>query len=233
MRLLVAGLFLACLAPGMAAAGAWARGDGNAFLSATQTRTVWPSLADSGADMASFYGEYGLGERLTLGTKYDRREDGYGSFEGFARWHLQPVDARWQGAVETGLGRLIAPGAPSDPVFSLAGLAGAGFEWRARNGWAEAELRQTRRLSDGTGWRNLDLTIGLAVTERVSGLVQARLYDDAGADRGAFRSAAACLGAVRHHHQDWPRSRRPTPAQERCHRSRRLDRVLTGISDVR
>ena len=179
MRSLVAGLFLAFLAPGTVMAGAWPRGDGNMFLAATQTHTVWPRPADSDADTISFYGEYGLRERLTLGAKYDRREDGYGSLQGFARWHLRPADARGQGALEIGAGRLVAPEASSDPVISLAALAGAGFEWRDRNGWAEAELRQTWRLSGGTGWRNLDLTVGLVVTESFSGMVQARLYDDA------------------------------------------------------
>ena len=181
MRSLFAGLFFALLAPGTAMAGAWARGDGNVFLSATQTRTVWPGFADGSADMTSFYGEYGLGDRLTLGAKYDRRVDGYGSAQGFARWHLRPADARFQGAVEIGAGRLLAPDAPSDPVISLATLAGAGFRLRDRNGWAEVELRQTSRLSDGTGWRNLDLTVGLTVTGKISGMVQARFHDDASA----------------------------------------------------
>lgn len=186
MRSLVAGLFLALVAPGTVTAGAWARDDVNAFLSVTQTRTIWPRLTNSGADMVSFYGEYGFAERLTLGAKYDRREDDYGSFQGFARWHLRPTDARWQGAVEMGAGRLIAPGSSFDSVISLAGLVGAGFQWRDRNGWAEAELRQSWPLSDGTGWRNLDLTIGLTVTETVSGLVQARFYDDSSAESEAL-----------------------------------------------
>lgn len=179
MRSFVAALFLVFLAPGPVIAGAWPRGDGNTFISAAQTRAVWPTLAHSGADTLSFYGEYGLRERLTLGAKYDRREDGYGSFHGFARWHLRPASARWQGAVEIGAGRLAMPDASSDPVISLAALAGTGFVWREWNGWAEAELRQTWRLSDGTGWRNLDLSFGLAVAESFSGLVQARFYDDA------------------------------------------------------
>ncbi len=88
--------------PAEALAGAWARGEGKAFVSSKVALTPggWEELEPTFA----LYGEYGLTSRLTLGTSYDKLDPPYSLAKLFARWNLTASDASWQIALEAGGG---------------------------------------------------------------------------------------------------------------------------------
>ena len=127
--------------------------------------------------LSSIYGEYGWRPTLTLGAKIDRTLTGDTTTAGFVRWHLSPTHAPLQIATEVVIGRIETQGA-EEPSAALAGTVGRGFSSQWGNGWAEADLRATRRMRSGTAWGNLDLTLGLAFSEKGKIYVQSRTFID-------------------------------------------------------
>ncbi len=95
-------LLLLIQAPAPALAGAWPRGEGEAFVSIKGAAAPgpWFDLDPSFA----LYAEYGLGPRLTLGVSYDKLSPPFSLAKGFVRRNINAPDATWQVALEAGAG---------------------------------------------------------------------------------------------------------------------------------
>jgi len=108
MRVVAALLFALCLLPGRPAlAGPWARAAGDVFLSFTQsTQASIPSLAVGLPEpdgYGAFYGEVGLGHRLTFGAEAGQDAHTREAMV-FLRRTLTAPDARLQLALDLGVG---------------------------------------------------------------------------------------------------------------------------------
>lgn len=101
MRALLLSALLA-LPPAAGLAGAWARGEGKAFLSFKATAD--PSSQEHPDPTFALYGEYGLAPRLTLGASYDKLPRTRSLARAFGRWNVTAPDAAWQVALEGGAG---------------------------------------------------------------------------------------------------------------------------------
>ncbi len=99
MRALLLSAAIAAL-PAAGSAGAWARGDGEAFVSVKASAVPGPTPALD--PTFALYGEYGLTPRLTLGASWDKLTPPYSLAKGFARWNVTPAEATWQIALEAG-----------------------------------------------------------------------------------------------------------------------------------
>ncbi len=95
-------LVLLLTLPAGALAGAWARGEGKAFVSGKVALT--PGDWEEPEPTIALYGEYGLTPRLTLGASLDKLDPPYSLAKLFARWNLAESDATWQIALEAGGG---------------------------------------------------------------------------------------------------------------------------------
>lgn len=157
-------------------AGAWPTGKGNGFASINQVF----AQTDTGfvADLTSGYLEYGIGSKLTLGGKYDRLVLGGTTVLGFARWHLAAPDAPVQIALQAGAGHVSEPDGTDDTIISAAAFLGRGLNTPLGPGWAELELRVSRKTAIGATWGNLDFTLGISPTDTSHLILQTRLFAD-------------------------------------------------------
>ncbi|MGR3375206.1 hypothetical protein [Salipiger abyssi] len=137
-------------------AGAWPREQGRAFVS-TSVRLFWPQDIASWTSRQptgqyyTFYGEYGLTNRLTLGADLGRSVSGQGKSVLFLRVPLHMRNARLKIATELGLG-VIDGQSVLRPGLSV----GLGL----RNGWLSAEgLAEISPRKSAADFK-LDLTWG-------------------------------------------------------------------------
>lgn len=174
LMLLCLGLWL----PSLALAGPWPREKGTGFLSFSVE--LWESnLPDLPHYYASTFVEYGLTERLTLGSKYAMGSEAGTLFDvrlGYSLVQNRPYALSLElAAGERNSDRfLLVPDFETEEIsvpFGSIGLAyGRGFTWRERNGWVSTEIAVTVPLGEeapslglgGETW-SWDTTVGLTL----------------------------------------------------------------------
>lgn len=174
-----------------AAAGPWARGEGDVFLSfgmsTEDTRTALLLEGWEPQRTFSIYGEYGLGHRFTGGIDLDWGElSRMGVL--FVRRTLTPSDTRFQLAVDAGVGLRQQDGEDSETRLRLGASAGMGFgAWDGEvgavalaheGGWISVDAVA---LMDPEGdldpILSYDLTVGLNFSERLAGILSVTAED--------------------------------------------------------
>lgn len=152
---------LCVLAP-CVSAGAWPRGEGKVFISASGSFT-WPE--GRALELPDIYGsnflEYGLIDRVTLGldlgsadiTRADRLKA-----VGFARYTLTRPDAPNQFAIDAGLGQLNGAS-----VVRLGVSYGRGFQSFGLNSWISIEAHSLYDPKGRAFTSSLDATYGVGL----------------------------------------------------------------------
>lgn len=185
MRTFMRVLWILCLwlwLPAQLDAGPWPREKGSGFLSFSLE--LWESdLPDLPHYYGSTFFEYGLSDRLTLGSKYAMGSEAGTLFDlrlGVSLVQNRPYALSLELAVgerNTDRFLLVPELEPSETVsapFSQVGLAyGRGFTLGDRNGWVSTELsvitplgHETPELGlGGTLWQ-WDTTVGLTLDNR-------------------------------------------------------------------
>ena len=195
-----------CLAPSVAAAGAWPVAPGKTQVIGKYER----QSADKGFDpqgllvdidrrrdeAVSVFVEHGLTERLTLQAKAgvtrggDRWADysGRGPVELGLRWAVQQGDhsalSVYLGAAEAGVGRNAGYAAPGQGSLDLEArvLYGRSATWRGRPVYLDLQAARLKR--EGLADENrLDMTLGLRPTPKL--LLLAQTYAGQAERRGA------------------------------------------------
>lgn len=169
-------LVLLCMAP-YAEAGAWLKKKGEAFSSVTAGANAHDELT------WSYYFEYGLTDRMTVGidasafTNQADFRNGYGAV--FIRRSLWDRDGPHKFAYELGFGALYRDDTPLPTV--KAGLSwGRGFTLGERNGWMNVDASYLYEVTLGQQIAKIDGTLGLDLGDRVTGMFEVHfLRDDA------------------------------------------------------
>lgn len=152
-----------------ASAGAWLRDEGAGFSSVTGGVTAMLDISEE------TFIEYGVRDDLTLGMELSFIHFTTGMQSGAASIFLRrPIGkgdrpSKW--AYELGLGAGWV--GPAVQPLARAGLSwGRGFTLHHTNGWAAVDASVTWAVYDNEPLFKLDGTIGVNVTDRVSGMVQ-------------------------------------------------------------
>ncbi|MBN9886895.1 hypothetical protein I6N89_06265 [Pelagibaca abyssi] len=149
-------------------AGAWPRAEGRVFISSA-VRLFWPQDIDDwtsrkpSSQYYTFYAEYGLTERLTLGLDLGRSVSGDGKTVVFARLPLRARDTGLRIAAELGLGVI-----DKEPVLRPGLSLGLGL----KNGWLSAEGLSEISRHTGAADHKLDLTWGWNLPQNRKFLLQ-------------------------------------------------------------
>jgi len=159
-------LVLLALASGPAHAGAWPRGAGKGFL-ASSIRGTSTNLAFPLSTFSTFYFEYGLTDRLTIGLDAGRGVSGNSKTVLFASLPLNQSDKGPRWAVEMGIGQ-IAGQAVVRPGLSF----GTGFSAGHRSGWIAIDTFAEYQIRSKQIDLKADITFGLNYSDRLTGLVQ-------------------------------------------------------------
>lgn len=159
---------LVLLAPDPADAGAWPRGKGRVFLSASAESDARSSrLGPSGG----LYGEVGLTDRLTLGAQIDRNAGG----EIFLRRSF-PLPRGHVVALSFGAGRVDAR--PERSV-TFSGLHWSrGLTLGHLSGWATIDTRLALGLDNRIDHGKADALLGLNLTPRWKAMLAVETYRD-------------------------------------------------------
>jgi hypothetical protein len=161
-------LLILLLAASPAWSGAWLRDKGAAFVSTAVTAFKEP---DYGYDYkGSFYAEYGLREKLTLGLDVEEHRDIYGHALVFARLPVAEFEKAGRFAAEIAIGahhRQMRAWALYKATLSY----GKGFQTGWGNGWIAIDAALEFRTHDAV-YRKLDLTAGLSSPRLVNPLLQ-------------------------------------------------------------
>ncbi|WP_254453080.1 hypothetical protein [Ruegeria atlantica] len=161
-------IFILLLAASPAWSGAWLRDKGTAFVSTAVTAFKEP---DYGYDYkGSFYAEYGLREKLTLGLDVEEHRDLFGHALVFARLPVANFDNAGRLAAEIAIGahhRQMRTWAVYKATLSY----GQGFQTGWGNGWFAIDAALEFRTHDAV-YRKLDLTAGMSSPRLVSPLLQ-------------------------------------------------------------
>lgn len=171
------------LLPVAAQSAAWERPAGEVFLSLSYGVEVGD---DAEEGVFSFYAEYGLGHRLTLGAKVDQRPRGPHTAEIFLRRNIGPADAQWQTAFEIGIAAdfdvvtdpvtgalepMIEQGGPK-----LAFHLGRGFDSPFGPGWVDLRFARVFPGQAEEARTELDLLAGINLGARSFATVE--LWND-------------------------------------------------------
>lgn len=144
-------------------AGAWPRGEGQVFLSFSETLSAappdWGGAPDS---YASLYAEYGLTPRLSLGLDAGHgREAGSWTAIVYLRRALDDGAGRHRFATELGLGARGRAGQRPEPLIRPGLSWGMGLTTRWGDGWAGVEAYAEHRAASGETAFKADTTIGV------------------------------------------------------------------------
>jgi len=187
-----AALFFA--APSLALAGPWARDPGAAFLSYTLSAdSTQDAITDGSFDgrlYNSFYGELGLGRRLTFGFDIGGDEEStLGS--GFVRYTFTRNAAPWQAAADLGIGWRDSDSSETADLYRIGISVGRGLQSRelgwlpfvtAQGGWFSVD---SYALIDPDGTQTLwqsEATFGLFFGERLGAIAQLKAEEFPGDD---------------------------------------------------
>lgn len=162
--LLIAMLMLASPALG----GAWMREPGTGFLA------FGPVYEETGRLDGSFYLEYGLRPKLTLGAKIDadmtQQQIGNGTGFIFARRPIDMGDRQFKLAYEVGIGSTFGH---NKGFLVLTGVSfGRGITIASRNGWLAIDSAVEWSLGDTSHVAKLDTTLGLTFTDKFKVMMQ-------------------------------------------------------------
>lgn len=170
-------------------AGAWPREKGRVFAS-TSVRLFWPQDISRRTSRAptgrynTFYAEYGLTDRLTLGLDLGRSVSGADKDMLFLRLPLSPRGARVKVAAELGLG-VIDRQAVSRPGLSL----GLGLQ----GGWLSVEgLAEVSQHTGAVDYK-LDLTRGWNLRENRKFMLQLQTGKPSGKEPFARLASSVVL----------------------------------------
>jgi len=169
MRSLVLALIFVLASAPVAEAGAWLRAKNNGFASTSVSTNAENELS------TSFYGEYGLSDRFTLGADIsygvDRTFFQQGSGILFVRFPLVPTDRTHKWAAHVGVGTRYLQGyfLPAAEV----GLSwGRGIQWRDKYGWVNIDSSYNTPQSPADDRIKVDATLGLGLTKQFKVMLQ-------------------------------------------------------------
>jgi hypothetical protein len=188
-------IVLITLAPMHVAAGGWARGQGQSFISVSHSRsTTQTALAfgDTGTDgYTMLYIEYGITDHLTFGLDAGESATSHQTVA-FLRYTLTDPSDRTQISFDLGGGDRAYEFTPEMTLlrFGLSagrGLSAEGLAWlpiiTLQGGWLGLEaIALYDRTHDTLDW-TFEATLGLALTDRDKLILQVLHSDVAGADR--------------------------------------------------
>ena len=172
-------LFLSCAIALPAAAGPWARGEGEVFVSVVPEWSV--DSAGRRDSSVSTFAEYGLGGRLTVGLDLYTSRGGSAGFVFLRRTMTGPART-WQAAITGGIGHRRTSGGSAGLL--VAGLS-AGRSFETPLGWGWADLALQGRYFDGSTALKLDTTVGITPRENWRVFGQLQLSDYPGAPGAA------------------------------------------------
>jgi len=159
-------LFLILCWPLAAGAGPWPRAEGKTFLSFSIETELENGTTNGDELYGTFYAEYGLTSRLTIGLDAGAEEEDFDKVIGFVRWPIGQTSGPNRLAAEFGLGYF-------DGTFALR----PGLSW-GRNvtagtvpGWATIDSRVTVTNDIDTVLQT-DFTLGLKTTQKSIILLQ-------------------------------------------------------------
>lgn len=162
MKWMLLALTAAFCAPQMASAGAWARGKGKTFVSATAILT-WPK--GRALEYPDVYGglyiERGLGPRLTFGLDIgtsDATRPSRLKAMGFMRYTLTAPDARLQFALDIGAGRYL-----NAPALRLGAALSSGVSLGSKQGWISLDAHALHQIGTSKTAITLDATFGVSM----------------------------------------------------------------------
>ncbi|MGH1577379.1 hypothetical protein [Planktotalea sp.] len=145
-------------------AGAWPRGKGKVFASASgifswpQGRAIeLPDIYGSG------YAEFGLGQRLTLGLDLGSSDATLVSklkAVAFVRYSLSDADARHQFALDIGGGQYLG-----NPVLRMGGSYGTGLQFGKLSGWYSMDVHSLINPNTRASTQNLDASLGVNLSK--------------------------------------------------------------------
>jgi hypothetical protein len=184
-----------CLAlwAGPALAGPWARSEGEGFVSLTVTADVDGRDLVAGVPLAfapftSLYGEYGLGRGVTTVARLGR-SDSAREADLVLRYPLTRPDAAWQAALEGGVAlrgpdarRLVRLGASVGRGFGAADRQRWWWPVAHEGGWAALGLSALHEPEAATTDWELEATLGLALSDRLSLMLHLKAEEPDGAD---------------------------------------------------
>lgn len=175
-------LWLICAAN--AHAGAWPRGEGEVFLSFSQTVSAAPTAWGGAPETyASLYAEYGLTPRLTLGLDAGHsRVAGSWTAIVYLRRALDGGAGRHRFAPELGLGARGRAGRRPEPVVRPGLSWGTGLSTRWGPGWAGVESYVEYRFQTGETVLKADTTLGVKPRNGRMLILQLQAGDSAGAE---------------------------------------------------
>lgn len=151
-----------------ALSGAWMRGTGTGFLS------FGPVYEDTGRVDGSFFIEYGLRPKLTIGAKIDadmtQQQIGNGTGFLFLRRPIDIGERSFKLAYEVGIGTTF--GHSYDPLI-LTGLSyGRGIQIGEIYGWLALDGSVEWSLGDTSDTAKLDTTFGLTLSDKFKVMMQ-------------------------------------------------------------
>lgn len=181
---------LLCWLAAPAQGGPWAREPGDVFLSYTLSSTTSRGvLSQTGMiepdTTHSFYGEVGLGYRLTLGADVTLSEDS-GFRTAFVRYTLTAPERVWQASVNLGGAEQQQDDADDRQLLRFGAAIGRGFgpsgdAWPLPighgGGWAVLKTTGFYDPGDSHVIWQVETTLGLSVTERWRGMVSVLAED--------------------------------------------------------
>lgn len=147
-------------------AGAWPRGEGNHFLSTTM-RVAASTLDGPFFTYNTFYYEYGLTDRITIGTDLGRAVSGEIKAIAYARLPILQGSGRNKIAIEIGFGT-IAGNTVVRPGLSL----GRGINTRWGHGWLALESVAEIAVKTNQVDYKADFTIGVDVRPKIKLIMQ-------------------------------------------------------------
>lgn len=169
MRSLALALILILASAPVVEAGAWLRARNSGFASSSVAINAEKELS------TSFYGEYGLTDRFTLGTdiRYgvDRTFLQQGSGIVFIRFPVARTDRTHKWAAHVGVGARYLEGdfLPATEV----GLSwGRGIQWGQKYGWVNIDTSYNVPQSPADNRFKLDATVGFGFTKQIKAMLQ-------------------------------------------------------------
>ncbi|AEI95474.1 hypothetical protein [Roseobacter litoralis] len=183
MRSVVFALILALVSASSAQAGAWLREKGKSFVS-TSVQTT-----ENNGSSVSFYMEYGLGEKVTIGADitYDTEILNYvagadiaattiedvpiGSGILFARFPLGPVDQPNKWAFHLGIGARYFE-AEFLQAAELGLSWGRGIQIGSKYGWVNVDSSYNDAEAPAEARIKVDGTVGLGLTDKTKVMLQ-------------------------------------------------------------
>ncbi len=151
-------------------AGAWLRDEGTGFLSFGST--VF-ELDDTGQQLSeqSFFVEYGLRPKLTLGASGSMIDGLGGEGQVFLRIPIQNGERKANMSAEFGLGAN-SNGIDVDPYLRTGVSWGRGIAVRDKGGWVNIDSSALWGLSGSDTRFKIDSTVGLSITDRTQFMAQ-------------------------------------------------------------